>query len=290
MAQRSRYWSCTKFANWLRGTAKPRAETAEGWRDWRVAAKRSRPFRYWLAEEALDRIQNFIWYPLDKIYDLKYYINNRWVTRTHQLTAHPRDIKPGSWHDLGNRFLPCLFNELVDYVEVELAWWHIAWDSEAKSKYGAPFWASGWFRWRSWRSRAAGLDNLDWQCNLRWTEDEVAKDSEKLGQLTDQAIRAQEILALYRWWTEVYPNRPDPHDASGWTELCEQRRSRAREEADDDDDIFWLSSLSGSRENEQERAKTTESLDLCHKIEQQYEDEDTEMMIRLIKIRGALWT
>jgi len=122
---RSNYWSCTKFADWVRGTPKRGALTADGWAEWEDEAKRYNPVRYWIAEEALDAIQNFIWWPVDQLYAVKYYINNRFVTRTHSLTAHPRDIKPGQWQDVGNRFLPCLFNELVDFVEIETAWSHI---------------------------------------------------------------------------------------------------------------------------------------------------------------------
>jgi hypothetical protein len=33
---------------------------------------------------------------------------------------------------VGNRFLPCLFNELVDFVEIEQAWHHCVWSDEAK--------------------------------------------------------------------------------------------------------------------------------------------------------------
>ena len=119
---RTTYWSCTKLANRIRGKKKPLAATSEDWDVWHKEAKQAHPIRYWIAEEALDKVQAFIWWPVDKIYSVKYYINNRWVTRTHALTAHPRDIKPGQWMDVGYRFLPCLFNELVDFVEVELAW------------------------------------------------------------------------------------------------------------------------------------------------------------------------
>lgn len=197
MAQRYQYWSCTKFADWIRGIEKGGAKTGRGWREWEQEGKRLHPVRYWIAEEALDAIQNFIWWPVDKLHDVKYYINNRWVTRTHALTAHPRDIKPGQWQDVGYRFLPCLFNELVDFVEVELAWWHIAWASpEEKAKYKTPFWASGWFRWRTWRCPQAGLDNLEWQRNLTWKEEELGADHKDLGKPTYQAVKAQEILEL----------------------------------------------------------------------------------------------
>ena len=278
MAQRSNYWSCTPFADWIRGIEKGGAKTGRGWREWEQEGKRLHPVRYWIAEEALDAVQNFIWWPLDKIHDVKYYINNRWITRTHSLTAHSRDIRPGTWCDVGNRFLPCLFNELVEFVEVELAWWHLAWSPEERPKYNMPWWAVGWWRIRVWRCPQAGLDNLEWQRNLTWTADEMGEDSTDVGKKTPQAERAEEILALYKWWTEVYPNRPDPHDAGGWTAYCDMRRDRGDHMLDFED----------RTPEEAEMARV--ALDRTHEIEEAYKQEDTEMMIRLIKIRDSLWT
>jgi len=272
------YWTCSKFADWLRGTPKGEAKTGRGWWEWEKAAKESHPIRYWIAEEGLDYVQKVVYFIPDKLHAVKYYINNRWVTRTHALTAHPRDLKRGEWCDVGNRFLPCLFNELVDFVEIELAWWHLAWNSEERHKYDAPWWAFGWFRWRTWRCPQAGLDNLKWQSELVWKEDECEPGSPNIGKPTYQAEKALEILALYKWWTDVYRNRPDPHDASGWSEFCDRRRN---------DDRHFLDFES---ETAEEKAESRRILDLCHSIEQEYEKEDEEMMIRLIKIRNSLWT
>ncbi len=278
MAQRSNYWSCSKFADWLRGTPKGGAKTSDGWDEWYTTASERHPVRYWIAEEALDAIQNFIWWPVDKLYDIKYYINNRWITRTHSLTAHPRDIKPGQWCDVGNRFLPCLFNELVDFVEIELAWWHLAWSPEERYKYNMPWWAVGWWRIRTWRCPQAGLDNLKWQSELVWKEDECEPGSEKVGKPTYQAEKALEILALYKWWKEVYPNRPDPHDASGWSAYCDKKRDLNE------------GRLFGGKTTPQLEKEANRALKLSTKIEKQYNDEDEKMMIRLIKIRNSLWT
>ena len=277
MAQRHNYWSCTKFADWVRGTPKRGALTSDGWAEWEDEAKGYHPVRYWIAEEALDAIQNFIWWPVDKIYDVKYYVNNRFVTRTHCLTAHPRDIKPGQWQDVGNRFLPCLFNELVDFIEIETAWHHIAWDEEARKKYRAPFWASGWFRWRVWRCPQAGLDHLEWEMTLTNT-DWCDKDDPEYGKPTHQAIKAKELKELYTWWKEVYPNRPDAHEISGWSAYCDAKRDL------NDGRLF------GSKETSELRKQGDKALKLTSKIEKQYEDEDEHMMIRLIKVRNGLWT
>ena len=279
MAQHGHYWSCSKFADWLRGTKKLVAGTSEEWDDWTTAAQMKHNFRYWMAEEALGHIQDFVTYPVRKIYDLKYYINNRYVTRSHALTAHARDIKPGNWCDVGNRFLPCLFNELVNFVEIETAWSHVAWgDTETRAKYKTPFYASGWFRWRTWRCPAAGLDHLDWAMtltNVEW----LAEDKKGEAVPTSQATSAKEIKELYLWWTVTYRNRPDPHDASGWSEYCEASR------------IANGGKLNFSGDKTPELKKMSDkSHKLLQKIEAAYEKEDEAMMIRLIKIRESLWT
>jgi hypothetical protein len=279
MAQHSNYWSCTPFADWVRGTKKLSVGTSKEWDDWSTAAQIKHNFRYWLAEEALGHIQDFVTWPIRTIYDIKYYINNRWVSRTHSLTAHARDIKPGQWQDVGNRFLPCLFNELVDFVEIESAWSHIAWgDKEARAKYDPPFWASGWWRWRVWRSPQAGLEHLDWAMTL--TNEEWLEEGEKhKAEPTSQALAAKEIKELYTWWTVTYRNRPDPYDASGWTEYCEASRIA------NGGRLSW-----GSDKSPELEQMSNKSHKLLQEIEATYEQEDEAMMIRLIRARGSLWT
>ena len=280
MPTRSSYWSNSKFADWLRGKPKGGAKTSREWEEWRRQSQQAHPIRYWIAEEALDRIQNTLMWPWDKLYDLKYYVNNRWVTRTRCLTAHPRDIPRGEWRDVGNRFLPCLFNELVNFVEIELAWKNVAYDEKARARYQVPWYGMGWFRWRSWRCPEAGIDYLNWEINL--VKDQswgVNPDDAEYSEPTDQARTALEILSLYTWWTQVYTKRQDPHDESGWTEACVVGRK-------DSDDFL---SMLDNKDPEYVAMR-----DLAHErlreIEAQREQEDTDMLIRLIKVRERLWT
>ena len=275
---RNHYWTIGPFADWLRGTPSPKALTHSGWKVWRKEAQEKHPIRYWLAEEGLDYLQRFFYYIPDKLYGLKYYINNRWVTRTHALTASPSDITRGEWCDVGNRFLPCLFNELVDFVEIELAWWNIAWSNQdERAKYNAPFYSTGWFRWRTWRCPQSGLDNLAWQmtCDNKNYTDE---NDPSYGELTQQAHNAREILALYKWWTEERPLRVDPMDASGWSAFCDSKRQAGGSVLDILDD------------DSDDRIDTTPMHNKMRELEEAYEAEDEEMMIRLIKIRRSLWT
>ena len=278
---RNHYWTNSKFADWLRGTAKGGAKTAEGWDEWTTAAQMKHSFRYWLAEEGLDYLQKVVYWPTDTLHAIKYYINNRWVTRTHSLTAHARDIKPGDWCDVGNRFLPCLFNELVDFVEIEQAWHHCIWSDEMKTTYNVPWYRKGWLRLRTWRCPDAGIEYLIWASGLKLDENMGCdKDSEHYGKPTHQAIAAKEILDLYRWWTVVYPNRPDPYEASGWSAHCEAMR------------VKYPGSMFSSLNSKDpaDRKASDRAHKLLGKIEKAYEKEDEAMMIRLIKIRDSLWT
>ena len=275
---RSHYWTCSKFADWLRGTPKLKCGTSEEWDAWYASSAKSHPIRYWIAEEGLDHIQKFVYYIPDKLNDIRYYINNRWVSHSHALTAHPRDIQPGNWSDVGNRFLPCMFNELVDFVEIEQAWHHCIWSDDAKTEYEVPWWRKGWLRWRTWRSAEAGMEYLRWAETL--TNEEFLEEGEKhLAEPTYQAKAAKEIIELYTWWTVTYRNRPDAYDASGWSEYCEASR------------IANGGKLSWSGDKSPELKIMS---DAAHKklqeIEAAYEAEDEAMMIRLIKIRGSLWT
>lgn len=276
MAHRVNYWSCTRFADWVRGTPKPGAETGKGWHDWKMEAKANHPIRYWIAEEGLDLVQDIIHWPTDRLYNIKYWFANRFVTRTHALTSN---LKPGQWYDLDTRIMHCLFDELINFVEVEKAWMNIAWDEKARKEFKAPFWAVGWFRSRCWRSAEAGIAHLKWEISLTCDESMgFNKNDPDYGKPTSQARDAQEILDLYRWWKHERPLRPDPMDASGWSALCEERRT--------EDDPWFL----GEDKTPSQKRKTNKALDLCHKLEVKYENEDTDMLIRLIKLRRHLWT
>jgi hypothetical protein len=275
---RSHYWTCSKFADWLRGTTKLKCGTSEEWHEWEDRAKSAYPIRWWLAEEGLDYVQTIVYWIPDKLNDVRYYINNRWVSRSHSLTAHPRDIKPGSWCDVGNRFLPCLFNELVDFVEIEQAWHYVMWNPEEQKKYNVPWYRSGWLRWRTWRCPEAGIAYLNWASTL--TNEEFLEEDEKhKAEPTYQAKAAKEILELYHWWTVIYRNRPDAYDASGWSAYCEASR------AANGGRLSWSSDKTPELKKMSDKAHK-----LLTKIEAEYTKEDEAMMIRLIKIRESLWT
>lgn len=270
---RGNYWSCSKFADRLRGTAKPHAESGSGWKKWNVEAAAMHPIRFWLAEELLDKIQNAIMWPYDRLYSVKYYIVNRWIDQSHALVAHPKHIKPGQYMDLSERILYCLFDELADFVEIECAYNAIRWDEDEVKK--KRWWQAGWWRTRTYRDVNAGLAHLDWAMSLT-DEEWLPEDKKHEAKPTHQAIAAKETAELYKWWIEVRPNRPDPYDVSGWSEHCEDQRKRGIDFFDDDP--------------QEDKDKTRAILDKTAEIERGYQAEDTEMLTRLINIRRSLWS
>lgn len=273
MKFRFKYWSNTKFADWIRGSNKPDVATAGGWRKWREQAKKDNPVRYWMAETGLQTLQDIVNWPTDQLYSVKYYITNRWIDQSHALVAHPKHIKPGDYMDFDYRILHCLFDELIDFVEIEKAYSNFRWHEEKLKQL--KWWQGGRWRTRTWRNAEAGIDHLKWEISLT-DEEWLDAEQKHLAKPTRQAEAAAEILELYQWWTHVYPNRPDPYEASGWSDYCASKRERGIHLLEEDPD--------------EDREKTRSMLDKCKEIENQYHEEETQMLIRLIKLRGSLWT
>lgn len=235
---RINYWSCSKFADFIRGEKKPYALELGKWDDWKKNLKKRKPIRYWFCEKFLNKAQDFFMLPIDLYRSVKVYIRNRFIDKIHYLKTN---LKPGEYYDLDHRIIHGLFSELTDYVEVELA--HLSkWDKNKKYKF------------KKGRCPEAGLDYLNWACGLTCGEDfGLSKNDKDYLKPTPQAKSSQKILELYNWWKNR-DNRADPY------EIYTKEK----------DGKFYYKKI--------------------HKLERNYEKEDTKMLIDLIKIRGSLWT
>ena len=246
---RTRCWSCTKFADKVRGTPKPFALSMTEWDEWHLTASTKHPFRYWLAETFLNSVQDMIWWPVDGYRSALAYLNNRFVLKTHALTLPKTHMKPGTWRDLSDRMLPSLFFALKDFVEVECACHNYRFSADRNK---VP-----WLRRagliRNWRSPEAGIQYLEWSAQQ--------DDS------PEYARCAKEVLELYYWFVNDYLKRKDVYEVTGWTEHCANTKL--------------------GRELTEEARRI---LDSISELEDQRDKEDEEMMIRLIKVRKALWT
>jgi len=271
-----RYYPDLKLFRWLRarlGIQKPQALEWGGWELWTNKIKHNQPVAFWLTETLPDIMQSGVEFFITPVENIKCHIRNRWVTQSHALVS---DLPRGKWHDLDTRILHCLFTELANFVEIEKAHIQVAMDKQQGKQYQMPWWRRhGWSRWGQWRSAQAGIDYLNWEQNLVCDQDwgYTSSDS-RWGQPTEQALAAREILALYQWWTVTRPSRQQPDDASGWTAYCNTHGRDANGK------IVW-----GHRSKKQ-----TQILRRMHRIERQHAREDQDHMIRLIRIREALWT
>lgn len=249
LKHRFNYWTCSKVADFIRGEKKPYALQLQEWDEWKDRQKKERPIRYWLSDTLLEKLQDFFYFPYDVYSNVKSYVRNRWIDKTHYLKT---GLKPGKYYEFDTRILHGLFNELVDYVEMELA--IIAKWNTYKT-----------YTFKNGRCAEAAIDYF------KDAEDTVEKTRRKIAEqpktspfysnlmnslaFDEQHLeQTNQIKELYEWWTKIRPLRDDPYltiseetHGDKWVQLIE----------------FVL--------------------------KDQY-DEDTSMLIKLIKIRDRLWT
>ena len=189
------YWSCSKLADYIRGTEKPFALGLKEWEVWHNESKQKHPFRYYLAENGLKTLQNIIYFPYDVYHTIEVYIRNRYIDRTHLIKT---GLKPGEYYEFDTKILHGLFNELVDYVETEIS-------------HTMKVYQDRNYLFKNGRCKRAGLDHLDWAINLTFGSDYgIKEDDPDYNKPTPQALSAMIIKELYLWWTEKRPNRVDP--------------------------------------------------------------------------------
>jgi hypothetical protein len=235
---RFHYWSCSQFANLIRGTTKPLVLGWDEWEVWRQESKTKHPYRYWVAEKVLNFLQDIVNLPMDIYHTIEVYVRNRYIDKLHYLRT---GLKRGEYYDLDHRILHGLFNELVIYVESELAHTMKAYPERN-------------YKFIKGRCKQAGLDYLNWAGQLKLDEDYgFNPEDEDYNKPTAQAISSQKILQLYNWWLDR-DYRANPYDH-----------------------------FTKEKDGQYYYRKIDE-------MEHKHEEEDTEKLIELIKIRSLLWT
>lgn len=187
------------------------------------------------------------------------------IARYHVVST---DLSPG-YYDKDTLLLCSAFTLLKDFVEVEKASMeHVCNNTPYKMnpllKY-VPYYKDITFR-----SRELGLNYLEWETKL---------ECDEFDDCLNQAQRAEEVRELYLWWVDVRPARVEPE--------CPENP-----EAEDDDDLHILASLTeGYKEKYPEHtAKMDQWYEDYAALEDAWEKEDTEMLIRLVNVRKSLWT
>lgn len=157
------------------------------------------------------------------------------------------------YYDSDTRLLHGMFSLLKDFVEVEKAWLEAIFNRD----YKRPFWKLN----NRFRNREFGIVYLDWEISLDNDTEEANKS---------QAEAAQIIKDLYLWWVDKRPVRMDPYDL-----LPDEPQDLTKKA------IYNIGNIS------EEKRKAYKEI---NKLEEEYYNEDTKMLIKLIEVRNSLWT
>jgi hypothetical protein len=117
-------------------------------------------------------------------------------------------------------------------------------------------WYHRWFRIKG--ARELALRYLNWETQL-------GNDS------PSQSEAATEIRDLYLWYRITRPKRPDPFTHVG---------DRGVEMIPTDDGMYTMEMT------DEYRAELT----TASRLEEEYEEEDTAQLVRLMKVRRNMWT
>ena len=229
--------------------------TTEEWAEWHKKA-REKPLCNFIA----NTFPTYIRVKLMQLNDVKYWFKYR-LQKEHKYNIINTGLKPG-YYENDERILHGMFNLLAEFVEIEKAQCYYIWGDGNNNTC----------------PKTAGILYLSWEAQLVHDGEYMCKD-EDIGKPTQQAITAEQVLELYTWWIDTRPARKEPLELVGFYDI--DRRGQVGNES-----VMEMLAYRAQEEKEE----TSKAYDKADIIEKEYEDEDTEMLIKLIKIRKALWT
>lgn len=250
----------------------PRCATPEEWVEWEKKEK-EKPicnfcvniFPEWYKFNVVDRLRDIkLWFKYRFQKEYKYHLIDT-------------GLEPG-YHEIDDRMLHGMFNLLKEYCEYEMPY-HDWICVESSNELHAEETGEKYKRSKFIRGYDAAMESFRWQKDLVYKEETIDdEDKNLIGQPTHQAKKATELETLYLWWVVTRPNRKDSFDT-----YPDPFFDKLFNEATSAMELF----KKGTPEEEMERSKIYK---LRADLEQKYQDEDEEMLIRLIKIRHTMWT
>lgn len=246
-----------KFRKWMSFNP-PGALDIGGWDEFESKFRKKAPVRYFIKhfveqiEDIISILSHFAWA-----------IQYRTIHKYHLVDTK---LDPG-YHEIDKRMLHANFELLVDYVEIECA--NMATAFKSKERKAAMGWRRhlpAFLRFSEFRSRDLGIKHLEWETTL------ASPTMNEYERSTGQAQRAVQVILLYTWWKEVYPNRKElesPDQASVGLEFLSKR---------------W------KKENPDMSEKISQWSRDHFQQELDWDKEEQEMLIALMKIRKGLWT
>ena len=232
----------------------------DGWNTFETEFRKKAPFRYFIKYFIVRRIGAIF----TSFSDFAWAIRYRTVNKYHLVNTK---LNPG-YHEIDTRMLHANFELLVDYVELECA--NMAEVADRAQLIKERGWKDTYLprvmKIKKFRSRELGLQHLEWETTL------ASPTLSEYERSPGQAARAVQIIILYTWWKDIYPNRegleaPD-RDSVGLEFLSREWR----------------------KENPEMHEKIQQWSRDSHKQELDWDKEEEEMLIALMKVRKGLWT
>lgn len=277
----SRNYSDSAFFNWLRikvfKIQRPNSFTWGSYKKWNKDLEECQPFAYFLVETLPDLLEWIPEHTIDYVNSVRYYVTNR-INNSHRLNS---TLEKGKYHEFSERLLYSAFDSFVTFIEAEEAAMHIAWREEKDiKKYNVPFWSRYWiFRWgKAWRCEEAAIDHLKWEMTL--DQPDPSDPHHTMNEY--QAVTAREKMSLYTWWKHIRPQRGESWDVTGFRKFWDEMDAKYGSN--------WIGLSGTSKMTPTELRKYNKLQKESDELEERWEDEDEAMLIRLVKIRKALWT
>jgi hypothetical protein len=251
------------------------------YKEWKENFKTNRPITYWLTETMpkyyavlLDKID-------DKWYDVKDKLGNFLIHRSDRWKT---GVSRWDYESADELMLQVNFEQYVEFVETVFAHRYIRTmvhrnrkadpDGEEEKKWVKIDKAAGRYpllRWKKYRNKEYALQYLHQQMAIPHDGYTPA----------DEIRRLCRAMCLYVWWTQVRPNRGESEERSGLKAF----RDRMTAKHGDKEMAWTYSSL--TKEEQDEYGKLMNADD---DLEQKWLDEDTDMLVLLVKERRNLWT
>lgn len=238
----------------------PGSMTSKGWRLFDKEFKEHAPIRYWITHDLRNWSTRAIGFRYRRISE---WIRFRTLDRFHVIGT---DLPPG-YYEFDTRLLHSNFTLLKDFVECQQAWYY-HW-SESGTVLD-PWYTKLPFYYRifKYRKPELGIKYLEWASTL---DDPNLPPFERSEQ---QARDARETLTLYLWWVKDRPAREEPK----YKDYSDQG-------------LGILGSLDEDFDHEADDYKEyLKYREQSEARQQQWDEEDTEMLVRLVKLRKGLWT
>ena len=250
-----------RFKSWM-SYSPPGSMTSKGCRLFEKEFKERAPIRYWFKND----FKRGMIYPIKWKYEaISDWIRYRTYGRYHILDT---GLAPG-YYEIDRLMLHVNFNMLKNFVEVEQAIRSYYWSDDYKEiatwcEKHMPFYR----KFYPFRRPDLGIKHLEWASTL---DDPSLPPYE---QSPAQAIAARETLILYKWWVEMRPARKEIEHVHY-----------------DDQGLGMMSSLDDDFDRNAPDFKAHDAaMEASMKQEEQWNQEDDDMLIRLVKIRRSLWT